>query len=809
MHGFQKRHSLTKRKISFKKNKMKAAKIWIVPFLLINFLRILQGQEQKIFQDDHLAGTKLLSTTEVEKFRPQMIEGMHRYFDQALISSKESRETHWYRNYSSSAEYLKSIAPNRTRFKKIIGVVDERELVKELTLMETTANRALVAETDAYTIYSVSWPVLKGVTGAGLWVEPRTNVRAQMVVLPDADWTPEMLMGLSPGVHPEAQFARRLAGAGCRIIIPVLINRDDIWSGNPEITMTNQPHREFIYRRAYEVGRHIIGYEVQKVLAAVDWLTHQSPDLPVAVAGYGEGGLIALYSAAADTRINGALVSGYFQEREGMWKEPVYRNVWGLLEEFGDAEIAGLIAPRLLVVEACKGPEVEGPPLATGKRKDVAAPGRLKTPPLESVLAEACRAEKIFQKLKVAEKLQVVVSGKGTGLPGSTVAIEKFLTGLGVDTGILQPQDNQLIDRRSDFDPGSRMHDQFMELLGHLDIVINQSGKQREKFWDEADPSSVGQWTKTTKFYKEYFWKEVIGKMPDPSQSFNPGSRLTYETPKWRGYWVKLDVWPEIIAAGILLIPKDIQPGERRPVVVFQHGLDGFPEQLIDPNIESAYHSFGSQLADEGYIVYAPQNPTGLLLQEPLNEKSFRIIQRMANPLKLSLFSVIIGQHDQTLKWLKQLSFVDGKRIGFYGLSYGGATAMRVPPVLQDYSVVICSANFNEWVWKTTSLDFSSSYMFVQEYEIFDFNLGNTLNYAEMASLIAPRPFMVERGHSDGVAPEEWVAYEYAKVRRLYDHLGIGDRTTIEFFNGQHEIHGVGTLQFLKKHLGSPKNIDK
>lgn len=789
---------------------MKVVIIWIVLTPLISFCGNLLGQEQEIFPSDHLAGTKLMSTTEVEGLRPQMIDGMHRYFDKALESSRESREIHWHRNYSSSAEYLKSITPNRARFNKITGVVDERERVEELFLMESTIQKAIVAETDAYTIYSVRWPVLKGVTGVGLWIEPRTNVRAQVVVIPDAAWTPEMLMGLSPGVPPEAQFAKRLVEAGCRIIIPVLINRDDTWSGNPEITMmTNQPHREFIYRRAFEVGRHIIGYEVQKVLAAVDWFTQQSTDLPVAVAGYGEGGLIALYSAATDTRINGALVSGYFQERERMWEEPIYRNVWGLLEEFGDAEISGLIAPRLLVIEACKGPEVEGPPIATGKRMDVAAPGRLITPPLESVQAEVRRAEKIFRKLGVAEKLQLVVSGKGTGLPGSTVAIEKFLTGIGVETGMLQPQDNQLSDRRSDFDPGSRMHDQFMELLGHLDLLIKQSEKQREKFWDEADPSSVEQWTESTKFYREYFWKEVIGKMPSPSQSFNPRTRLTYETPNWRGYWIKLDVWPEIIAGGILLIPKDIRPGERRPVVVFQHGLGGLPEPLVDPNIESVYHSFGSQLADEGYVVYAPQNPYGLLIQEPSNEKSFRIIQRMANPLKQSLFSVIIGQHDQTLSWLKQLSFVDGEHIGFYGLSYGGKTAMRVPPVLQDYSVVICSGDFNEWVWKLTSLDFSSSNMFVGAYEIFEFNLGNTLNYAEMAGLIAPRPFMVERGHWDGVARDEWVAYEYAKVRRLYDRLGIGDRTTIEFFNGPHEIHGVGTLQFLNRYLRPFKNNDK
>jgi hypothetical protein len=71
---------------------------------------------------------------------------------------------------------------------------------------------------------------------------------------------------------------------------------------------------------------------------------------------------------------------------------------------------------------------------------------------------------------------------------------------------------------------------------------------------------------------------------------------------------------------------------------------------------------------------------------------------------------------------------------------------------------------------------------------------------------MAPRPFMVERGHTDGVAPDEWVAYEYAKVRRFYDSkMHMPDRTTIEFFDGPHTIHGVGTFDFLRKHLGWPQ----
>jgi len=212
---------------------------------------------------------------------------------------------------------------------------------------------------------------------------------------------------------------------------------------------------------------------------------------------------------------------------------------------------------------------------------------------------------------------------------------------------------------------------------------------------------------------------------------------------------------------------------------------------------EGYYHNFAARFADEGYIVYAPQNPYVELPR-------FRQFLRKANPLKLSLFSFIVAQHHRTLDWLETLPFVDAQRIGFYGLSYGGKTAMRVPPLEPRYKAVICSGDFNEWVWKITSVDEPFSYMFTAEYDMLEFNLGNTMSYFEMATLIAPRPFMVERGHSDPVGIDEWIALEYAKVRRYYDEHGIGDKTEIEFFSGPHTIHGVGTFAFLRKHLGTP-----
>ena len=51
-----------------------------------------------------------------------------------------------------------------------------------------------------------------------------------------------------------------------------------------------------------------------------------------------------------------------------------------MLREFGDAEIATLIAPRGLVVEYSEGPRVEGPPAVPKGRRGGAAVGKLGTP---------------------------------------------------------------------------------------------------------------------------------------------------------------------------------------------------------------------------------------------------------------------------------------------------------------------------------------------------------------------------------------------------------------------------------------------
>ncbi len=315
----------------------------------------------------------------------EMVAGIDRFLRRELEASVARRAEFWRQDFASPEQYRLSVEPNRQRFAKRIGVVDPRPGRISLELVASTTTPSLAGAGKDYTVTAVRWPALKGMMAEGLYLQPKGQVKARIVALGDADWSPEMLAGLTGDLPVGAQFARRLAGNRCEVLVPVLIDRADTWSGNPRIRMTNQPHREYIYRMAFEMGRHVIGYEVQKVLAAVDFFKQRSQEshLPVGVIGYGEDGLLALYSAAADPRIDAACVSGYFQSRQEVWREPIYRNVWGLLEEFGDAELASLICPRPLVIEASHGPQVDGPPQPREGRSG-AAPGHLATPPLES-----------------------------------------------------------------------------------------------------------------------------------------------------------------------------------------------------------------------------------------------------------------------------------------------------------------------------------------------------------------------------------------------------------------------------------------
>lgn len=737
-----------------------------------------------------------------------MLRGMEKYVVRETRRQADARMERWLQRLADPATAAEKVQAQRELLTQYLGVVDPRLPPQGLEYLSTTESPATVAESTAGKATAVRWQVLQGVTAEGLWLRPAGVPLARVIAVPDADWTPEMFAGLEPGVDPIGQLPRRLLEAGCEVLIPTLVNRDISCSGNPAIRMTNQPHREYIQRQAFEMGRTMIGYEVQKILAAVDQLTRlndqQQVKLPIHIVGISEGGLLAMHSAALDPRIDSCLVCGYMRHCEDLASEPIYRNVWRLLTDFGDAELAAMIAPRLLVVQACAVPEIAGPPqdLPPGVGKG-AAPGAISTNTLALVRKEIDRAEKYFNALQAPGKLIFWSSAEGDGPPGNEPAWGEFLKANSLTPAANSPTpaaESKWELKRPLGDPKLQQKRQVEELVDLTQNVMRQSHHVRDKRWSKASRTSLEEWEKTADEFRNLVWNEMIGRLPDvPEIPPNVRTRKILEEETYDGYEVLIDVQPQIVATGILLWPKGIAPDEKRPVVVCQHGLEGVPMDTITREGEGVryYSGFAHELATRGFITYSPQNPYR-------GENRFRQIQRAANPLGLSLYSFILPQHQKTLDWLNAIPQVDGSRIAFYGLSYGGKTAVRVPTLLTGYCLSICSGDFNEWILKNVTVDEHPTYMLTGEYEIFEWNMGHVANYAELSYLMTPRPFMVERGHHDKVAYDEWVAWEFAKVRRHYAELGIPDNAAIEWFLGPHKIHGVGTYEFLHKHLNWP-----
>lgn len=776
----------------------------------------------------HLSGTQLLEALPADPAMA-MVAGIDRFALRQIERARTARAGFWQTDESR--------ADNLNFLKSRLGILAEAPDTAQDTAQAAAATdrpepvwrsggvlfqRSSWPSKRYVKIDAIRWPVarhpapqlhdLASLWGEGLLLEPSQRTGRLAVVLPDADEWPEAYCGLlpAPDRNPAGpQLVERLLRNGYTVVIPQLVSRATLRHGAAELSQ-----REYLQRAAFELGRSLLGYEVLGVQRLLDEFTASDSSRQetvqetlqnTMVIGFGEGGLLALLSGAVDERIATTVCCGYFGPRETMWSGPLDRNLYGVLERFGDAELGAMLAPRKLIISATPRYEVA---VATAG----AAPALWQSPRGGSVAGEFARMQDFVTTTQQLDSSFATLLEQEDDAPFD---VELLLAQLELPGRVDRDSEPPLLAPSSDAkrvqtQAAARLARYVDNIDAHTQAVLEESEYARVQFINlglprdnradgknTIDTSSPAAYQQTTERFRQVFTDEVIGRFDEPLLEPAPRTRPHLSGPGWNGYEVVLDVFEDVFAYGVLLVPDDLRANERRPVVVCQHGLEGRPQDTITGD-HYAYHDFAAQLASRGFIVFAPQNPY-------IGQDAFRTLQRKLNPLGKSLFSVIGPQHQQILNWLSSLPQVDPERIAFYGLSYGGKSAMRLPAMLPQYCLSICSADFNDWVWKNASSRSPYSYIGTGEYEIFEYDLGHTFNYAEMAALIAPRPFMVERGHYDGVAPDDRVAKEFARVRFLYAaRLGLTERCEIEWFNGPHTINGQGTFDFLHRHLRWP-----
>jgi dienelactone hydrolase len=681
------------------------------------------------------------------------------YFLRRIEAARAARDQMWKPDFSSPEAYEKSLAPHRARLRAMLGLGETNPAIGP-------AKVEVVAESPTCRISRVAIPMSIGLTARGLLIQPKTPGRHPVVIAcPDANTWPEELGEICDNHHSPAEEADLIA-RGAIIYLPQSIERR---KDHPYCEKTNGKDRRMIlYRLGYVVGRTMPGLDVQDTVAAIDYLAGRADVDPaqINVLGVDQGGMTAFYTAAADRRVRTVVVMDYFGSRERCWEEPVDRRLPGQLLEFGDAEVAALVAPRSLGIVSR--------PYAGAETRAI---GR-----------EIHRAERFFAGFKGSCRL--------THIDATLRSHEQTSSGwaalLGlpaVKTAVVWPEK-----RIPDAQIRAIRDEHFEERLRYLRGLIAASEEKRQKRWGlTTRPASDFPQIKAAMLAD---YRKLVGEVPTEGTPLRPRSQWALTTAKYTAYRVMLDVAPGVEVYGNLLIPRGLKG--RAPAVICQHGLSGTPEMItgLGQKEDTPYHEFGRKLAERGYVVFAPL----ILHYHPVEWTNDQA--RQADAVGMMRVSLAVAQTQRVVDFLQTLPSVDPKRIGYYGLSYGGYSTLWVSPLVDRLSVIVVSGHFNDWRSKITSDATPTSYLRHPDEDFYNWDVLHRFTHPELVAMMAPRPVCIEFGRRDGITTPEWTAYAWKQLAAIRDHLGLKDRIRLAEFDGVHEVHGVEAFAFVDEFLG-------
>jgi dienelactone hydrolase len=133
---------------------------------------------------------------------------------------------------------------------------------------------------------------------------------------------------------------------------------------------------------------------------------------------------------------------------------------------------------------------------------------------------------------------------------------------------------------------------------------------------------------------------------------------------------------------------------------------------------------------------------------------------------------------------------VDPRRIGAAGLSYGGTMTLMLAAWDERVAAAVVSGFFSSWA-ESHKMPWNMCGS-----QVLPGMLGR-LEHVDLGALIAPRPLLIETGTEDLLFPVAAAQESVARLRRVYELSGDGDRLVHDVFEGGHQWHGVLALPFL------------
>ena len=672
------------------------------------------------------------------------------YFLRQIAATPARRDELW-------KDYPGNVAERRRRLAAMLGSVD---------VEAPAAQFSLLAAWSDLRIEELRAPVEGGHTAHAVVLTPSGGAarKPALVVIGPEDQTAERFAGIEEGRTPEPWLVSLLA-RDVIVCLPVMVERIADHPLSARLRASERfplkDRRHILHRLGFVTGRTLTGLEADQVRALVGALAARA-DVDaerIGVVGRGQGGMTALFAAALDERIRLAGISGSFSAREECWREPVDRMIYGQLLEFGDAELAALVAPRPLLLDTAAG------------------------------TVEFERARRYFDRQNASEKLRFI-AGAFEELAAECARL------LGASEAAATPF--ELPGRLPAVEIQERRNRHFESLLNFLRRRIEASEEVRRRRWNLAGTPREARQAKAAALVEEL--RRLVGETPADATPLNPRTRLIKVTDRYVAFDVMLDVVQGLEAYGQLLVPRNA--AGRLPAVVAQHGLGGRPKDvtLQGDNPDNIYHGFGARLAEAGYVVFAPYVTVPIPQAELINP-----LVRQAAALGRMRTSIEVAKLRRIVDFLESLEFVDRDRIGYYGLSYGGYSAIWMAPLEPRLRATIVSGHFNDWREKITNELERTSYLFHVDEDFFNWDVLNRFSHVELLAALFPRAAMVEYALRDGTTFPAWHERAWSEMARIARAWEAEERFVRDRFEGRHEIHGVGALEFLDRWLRPEK----
>lgn len=339
----------------------------------------------------------------------------------------------------------------------------------------------------------------------------------------------------------------------------------------------------------------------------------------------------------------------------------------------------------------------------------------------------------------------------------------------------------------------------------------------RGRYW-QRQYTSPEEYTRSVEPMRAAF-AAMIGYGGQPACDPEPRWESLAETERYSLRRLWLQVLPGVRQDALYLVPTG--PRRRRPLVVAQHGLTGTPEEACGfveraGGPDDPYLRFGIRLAERGFVVLAPHMVGGYGVDGPgarfvpeLGEEEWARGRTQLYRKAYLIGERLIGTEfmciSRLIDYVCTLPEVDSLRLGFYGLSQGGQSALFFPAVDTRIRVTVSSAFFQRRIGKMIDYD-NPVTPYVKTFEEDKFFAG-WLKYfddSDVVSLICPRAFAAETGRLDTAVWHEHSLAAYEEAREHYRRLGIEDRIAYLGHDGGHVARGVESIDFIEKHLGTP-----